>query len=73
MVPVDDRQSVEQLIEAVEKTLLQVFGGPVHLDRQQLLPVSDRSKVLRCQVLKGPEGVPTSIIVKQVQGDQDHP
>ena len=65
--------TVESLLAAVEQALIVTFGGPVQLDREQVLRGSDRSRVFRCRILEGPVGIPTSVIVKHVQGDAEHP
>jgi hypothetical protein len=61
------------MIAAAERILSGTLGGPVRLDRAQMLRGSDRSRVVRCPVLEGPEGAPASIILKHVPGDPEHP
>ena len=71
MEAANDRQAAESLIAAVEATLAKAWGGPISLDREQVLRGSDRSRVLRLRVQEGPAAAPASVIIKHVQGDEN--
>ncbi|MBI1928882.1 phosphotransferase [Candidatus Poribacteria bacterium] len=54
-----------EIVATVEKVLSEAFGGKARLEAQDGLGGSDRSHVLRCNVLEGPANVPASVVVKQ--------
>jgi hypothetical protein len=64
-----DRSSLA-IIPAVETIIAARFGGPLRLAEATDLRSSDRSNVLRLELLDGPPGAPASVIVKQAAGDE---
>jgi hypothetical protein len=59
-----------KVIAAVEAVLSSSFGTPIRLSGVELLGGSNRSKVTRCYVAEALDA-PTSVIVKQVVGDEN--
>ena len=56
------------VLPAVEESLLEHFGGPVHLSEPEPLTGSNRSRVARCRVLEGPSTAPGTVIIKRAGG-----
>ena len=56
-------------VPAAEAVLSTSFGVPIRVDRFEVLKGSDRSRVTRCFLVDAPNA-PTSVVVKQVLGDE---
>ncbi len=61
----DNLSPLTGTISTAASILTNTFGGHVQLDEGDDLGGSKRTVVRRCQVLDGPAGIPTSVIVKQ--------
>lgn len=66
----DAQPSSERTRAAAQRVLAARYGGPVALGPEQVLQSSGRSRVWRLPVAAAPAGLPTSLILKQVQGDE---
>ena len=58
---------------SAQQLLTARFGGPVRIDSFEPLDASGRSNVFRCRLGAAPAGSPSGVILKQVQGDEEHP
>jgi hypothetical protein len=59
-------------LQAAEKVIVARFGGTPHLTVTEILREQYRNRVLRCTVDDAPDGVPTSVILKSVEGEGEH-
>jgi hypothetical protein len=60
------------VVQAAEDVLRKRFGGPVRLAVTDVLRERYRNRVLRCAVEDGPVEAPASVILKAVEGKEEH-